>query len=101
MGALTHLALLKERRAALITAARHRTNRRPNISSLACDRRSCGLMSPELHTEVVFEDELVGRLKPDMFRSRQGLIALALARQEEKAAYVDEKLAGEASGNVG
>ena len=35
----------------------------------------------------------------DLFQSRQELIAQALARQEEKVAYVDEKLAAEAAGD--
>lgn len=37
----------------------------------------------------------------DLFRSRADLIAEALARQEEKVAYVDKKLAAEAEGGVG
>jgi uncharacterized protein (DUF488 family) len=44
--------------------------------------------------------DVAGLPHEDLFRSRQRLIALALAWQEEKVAYVDEKLASEASGNV-
>lgn len=36
----------------------------------------------------------------DLFRSRQELIALALAQQEERIAYVDEKLAVETTGDT-
>jgi uncharacterized protein (DUF488 family) len=41
---------------------------------------------------------VTGLLREDLFRSREDLIAEALARQEEKVAYVDEKLVGEAGG---
>ncbi|ODU50159.1 MAG: hypothetical protein ABS92_03910 [Thiobacillus sp. SCN 63-374] len=40
--------------------------------------------------------DLVGLPREDLFRSREELLADALARQEEKVAYVDEKLATEA-----
>lgn len=39
--------------------------------------------------------DLVGLPREDLFRSREELLADALARQEEKVAYVDEKLATE------
>jgi len=45
--------------------------------------------------------DLTGLPHEDLFRSRADLIAEALARQEEKVAYVDEKLAAEAEGGVG
>lgn len=41
---------------------------------------------------------IVGVPPQDLFRSRDQLIEEALARQEEKVAYVDEQLAGEARG---
>lgn len=44
--------------------------------------------------------DVTGLPRGDMFRSREELIALALARQEEKVAYVDEMLAAEASGEA-
>lgn len=40
--------------------------------------------------------DLVGLPREDLFRSREEILADALARQEEKVAYVDEKLATEA-----
>lgn len=43
--------------------------------------------------------DLVGLPREDLFRSRSELIAQALARQEEKVAYVDEKLALESAGD--
>lgn len=39
--------------------------------------------------------DLVGLPREDLFRTREELLADALARQEEKVAYVDEKLATE------
>jgi len=44
--------------------------------------------------------DVTGLPREDLFRSREELIAQALVRQEEKVAYVDEKLAAEASGAV-
>jgi uncharacterized protein (DUF488 family) len=44
--------------------------------------------------------ELAGLPNSDLFRSRESLIAQALARQEEKVAYVDEKLASNISDNA-
>jgi uncharacterized protein (DUF488 family) len=44
--------------------------------------------------------DLTGLPRNDLFRSREELIAEALAKQEEKVAYVDEKLATEASRNL-
>ena len=44
--------------------------------------------------------DLTGLPHEDLFRSREELIAEALARQEEKIAYVNEKLAGEAAGEA-
>ncbi|MCX8005602.1 MAG: DUF488 domain-containing protein [Burkholderiaceae bacterium] len=41
--------------------------------------------------------DLTGLRRDDLFRSRADLIAEALARQEERVAYVDAKLAGEAT----
>lgn len=43
--------------------------------------------------------DVTGLPHEDLFRSRQDLIAEALMRQEEKVAYVDEKLAAEAAGD--
>jgi hypothetical protein len=40
--------------------------------------------------------EVAGLPREDLFRSRAELIAEALKRQEDKVAYVDEKLAAEA-----
>jgi hypothetical protein len=37
----------------------------------------------------------------DLFRSRADLLAEALARQEEKVAYVDERLSADAAGGAG
>lgn len=39
-------------------------------------------------------------LRPELFSSRRDLIAKALARQENKVAYVDEKLASDESGGL-
>jgi uncharacterized protein (DUF488 family) len=44
--------------------------------------------------------DVTGLPREDLFRSREELIGQALARQEEKVAYVDEKVATEASGNL-
>lgn len=44
--------------------------------------------------------DVTGLPHEDLFRSREQLISEALARQEEKVAYVDEKLAAEASGDL-
>jgi hypothetical protein len=44
--------------------------------------------------------EVVGLPSEDLFRSRRELIALALAQQEERVAYVDEKLAAEVVGDT-
>ena len=41
--------------------------------------------------------DVAGLPHEDLFRSRQDLIAQALVRQEDKVAYVDEKLAAEVS----
>jgi uncharacterized protein (DUF488 family) len=41
--------------------------------------------------------DVTGLPREDLFRSREELISQALARQEEKIAYVDERLATEAS----
>jgi uncharacterized protein (DUF488 family) len=43
--------------------------------------------------------DVLGLPHEDFFRSRQELIADALARQEERIAYVNEKLAAEAAGD--
>lgn len=40
--------------------------------------------------------DLVGLPRQDLFRSKEELLAEALVRQEERVAYVDEKLAAEA-----
>lgn len=45
--------------------------------------------------------DLTGLPHDDLFRSRADLVAEALARQEEKVAYVDEKVAAEAEGGPG
>lgn len=44
--------------------------------------------------------DVVGLPREDLFRSREELIAQALARQEEKVAYVDAKLATEEPGDA-
>jgi hypothetical protein len=44
--------------------------------------------------------DLIGLPNEDMFRTRDQLVAEALARQEERIAYVDEKLATEAAGDT-
>lgn len=45
--------------------------------------------------------DLTGLPRDDLFRSRADLIAEALARQEERVAYVDAKLAAEATEDAG
>jgi uncharacterized protein (DUF488 family) len=45
--------------------------------------------------------DVTGLPHEDLFRSRADLVAEALARQEEKVAYVDEKVAAEAGGGAG
>jgi uncharacterized protein (DUF488 family) len=42
--------------------------------------------------------DVVGLPHEDLFRSRQELIAQAIAKQEEQVAYIDEKLVAEAAG---
>jgi hypothetical protein len=42
--------------------------------------------------------EVVGLPQQDLFRSREQLIEEAMTRQEERIAYVDEKLAAESPG---
>lgn len=44
--------------------------------------------------------DVTGLPHEDLFRSRQDLIAQALAQQEERVAYVDEKLATEVAGDA-
>jgi len=44
--------------------------------------------------------DVTGLPHEDLFCSREELISQALARQEERIAYVDEKLAAEVSGNL-
>jgi uncharacterized protein (DUF488 family) len=44
--------------------------------------------------------DVTGLPHEDLFRSREELISQALALQAERVAYVDEKLAAEASGNM-
>jgi uncharacterized protein (DUF488 family) len=44
--------------------------------------------------------DMTGLPHEDLFRSREELISQAFARQEERIAYVDEKLTAEASGNL-
>lgn len=44
--------------------------------------------------------DMVGLPREDLMQSRQELIALALVKQEEKVAYVDEKLATEGVGDA-
>ena len=44
--------------------------------------------------------DVLGLPREDLFRSRQELIAQALALQEERIAYVDEKLAAAAKGDT-
>lgn len=44
--------------------------------------------------------DLVGLPHEDMFRSRDELLSEALVRQEERIAYVDEKLASETKGST-
>ena len=44
--------------------------------------------------------DVTGLPREDLFRSREELVSQALSRQEGKVAYVDEKLAAEASGNL-
>lgn len=43
--------------------------------------------------------DVVGLPREDLFRSRQELLDQALRTQEERVAYVDEKLAAEAAGD--
>lgn len=43
--------------------------------------------------------DVVGLPREDLFRTQQELLAQALLRQEERVAYVDEKLAAEAAGD--
>lgn len=43
---------------------------------------------------------VLGIAREDLFRSEQELIEEALARQEDRIAYVDDKLAGEAEGRA-
>ncbi len=43
--------------------------------------------------------DVIGLPHEDLFRSKQELIAQALARQEDRVAYVDENLAAEAAGH--
>jgi len=55
----------------------------------------------ESHGDAMLRLLKVVRLpSEDLFRSRRELIALALAQQEERIAYVDEKLAAEAAGDT-
>ena len=55
----------------------------------------------EAHQDVIERLlDLTGVPHDDLFRSRQELIAQALARQEIRVAYVDENLAAEASGEA-
>ena len=55
----------------------------------------------ESHGEAMLRLLKVVRLpSEDLFRSRRELIALALAQQEERIAYVDEKLAVETAGET-
>lgn len=44
--------------------------------------------------------DIVGVPHEDLFRSRAELVSEALAKQEKRVAYVDEKLAGEAAGGA-
>ena len=44
--------------------------------------------------------DVVGLPREDLLQSKQELIAQALARQEERVAFVDEKLAAEAAGDA-
>jgi uncharacterized protein (DUF488 family) len=44
--------------------------------------------------------DVTGLPREDLFRSREELISQALTRQEEKVAFVDEKLAAEGSGDL-
>lgn len=55
----------------------------------------------ESHGDAMLRLLKVVRLpSQDLFRSRRELIALALAQQEERIAYVDEKLAVETAGDT-
>jgi uncharacterized protein (DUF488 family) len=63
-----------------------------NISHILGD----GLLESHRNTMERLLD--IAGLRLGLFSSRQELIAQALARQEEKIAYVDDKLAAEASG---
>ena len=44
--------------------------------------------------------DVVGLPHQDLFRSRDELVAEALVRQEERVAYVDEKLTADAAGEA-
>jgi uncharacterized protein (DUF488 family) len=44
--------------------------------------------------------DVIGLPHEDLFRSRQELIAQAIAKQEEQVAYIDEKLVAEAAGDT-
>lgn len=44
--------------------------------------------------------DVTGLPREDLFRSHEELVSQALARQEERVAYVDERLAADASGEV-
>lgn len=55
----------------------------------------------ELHGDAMLRLlDVIGLPREDLFRSRQELIAQAIAKQEERVAYVDQKLAAEAAGDV-
>ncbi len=55
----------------------------------------------ELHTDAMERLlDLIGLPHKELFRSREERIAEALTRQEEKIAYVNEKLADEAAGEA-
>jgi uncharacterized protein (DUF488 family) len=55
----------------------------------------------ESHSEAMLRLLKVVRFpSEDLFRSQQELIALALAQQEERIAYVDENLAAETAGDT-
>jgi uncharacterized protein (DUF488 family) len=52
----------------------------------------------ESHTDAMFRlIDVVGLQREDMFRTPEEILAEALAMQEEKVAYVDEKLANDES----
>jgi uncharacterized protein (DUF488 family) len=55
----------------------------------------------ELHDDAMLRLlDMVGLPPEDLFRSRRELIAQAIAKQEERVAYVDEKLIAEAAGDA-